>query len=103
MKRVGSLQVQRVDDAEHFADHLERVDLGQARAVVLVVEVVDRVTELGLALLRVAHAEVSEPLRNVVDVLVRDVDEQARRLREVVVGQLPGEPEVDEPDQVRAG
>ena len=56
--------------------------------------------ELLLALLRVAHAEVGEPLRESLDVLVCDVDEEARRFRDVVVGELAREAEVDEPDQV---
>src|SRR6266545_2768294 len=93
-------QVERVDEGEDLADHLQRVDLGEARSVVAVEELADLVQELLLALLRVADAEVCEPLGERFDVLVGDVDEEAGRFRDVVVRQVPGEPEVDEPDLI---
>ena len=79
---------------------LERVDLLERRAVVAVEELAQLGDELLLALLRVADAEVAEPSRQRLDVLVRDVDEEPRRLGDVLVGQPAGEPEVDEADLV---
>ena len=70
------------------------------RAVVAVVHLAQLGDELLLALLRIPHAEVGEPLRQRLDVLGRSVDEEPRQLRHVVVGQLAGEPEVDEADPV---
>ena len=69
-----------VDEREALADHLERVDVGQPRAVVAVEELAELGDELLLALLRVADAEVGEALGQDVDVLVRRVDEEPRRL-----------------------
>ena len=84
--------------ANAFSDHLERVDLGEARAVVAVVELAQLGGELVLPLLRVADAEVGQPPRQRLDVLVGGVDEEPRQLRHVVVGERPGLAEVDEPD-----
>ena len=91
-------QVERVDQVEPLADHLDRVDARDARAVVAVEEVLDRVAQLLLALLRVAQAELGEAPRQRVDVLGRRVDEEPRQARHVLVGQPSREPEVDEAD-----
>ena len=95
------LQVHRVDELERLANDLERIDLGETRAVVAVVDLAQLGEELLLALARVADAEIGEPLRQGVDVLRRGVDEEPRQLRHVVVGELARRSEVDEPD--RAG
>ena len=76
--------------------------MSAARAVVAVVELAQLGEELLLELLRVADAEVGEALRQRVDVLGRGVDEEPRQLRHVVVGELPGQAEVDEADLVAA-
>ena len=89
-----------VDQPERLADDLDRVDLGQARAVVAVVDLAQLGAELLLALLRIADAEVGEPARQRVDVLGRSVDEEPRQPRHVLVGQLPHSAEVDEADLV---
>jgi hypothetical protein len=47
-----------------LAEDLDRVDLAQARAVVAVVQLPDLGEELSLPVLRVAHAEVGQPLRS---------------------------------------
>ena len=94
------LELQAEDQAEDLADDLDRVDLVQARAVVAVVDVAQLGDELLLLLLGEADAERGEVAREPVDVLVDDVDEEPRRLRHVVVGQLPGHAEVDDPDPV---
>jgi hypothetical protein len=91
-------QVHRVDEPERLADHLDRIDVGEARAVVAVEEVAQLRRELLLALLRITDAELGEPARQRVDVLGCRVDEQARQPRHVLVGQLADETEVDEPD-----
>ncbi len=95
-------QVERVDQREPLADDLDRVDLLQARAVVAVVELAELGDELLLHLLRVADAELGEALRDHLDVLVRGVDEEARQLRHVLVGELARQPEVDEADLLGA-
>src|SRR4029077_1258720 len=64
------MEVHRVDELKALADHLDRVDLVQARAVVAVVELPDLGEELALALLRIADAEVGEALRKLLDVFV---------------------------------
>ena len=56
-------------------------------AVVAVEELLDRVAQLLLALLRVAEPELRQPPRQRVDVLGRRVDEEARQPRHVLVGQ----------------
>jgi hypothetical protein len=91
----------RVDERERLADHLERVDLGEPRAVVAVVQLAQLGDELLLARLVVADAEVGEPLGQRVHVLLRRVDEERGQLGHVVVGELSGLPEVDEPDLIR--
>ena len=76
------------------------IDLRQAGPVVAVEQLLELGDELVLVLLRVADAEVGEPLRQRLDVLVGDVDEEARRLREVLVRELSGQAEVDQADLV---
>ena len=95
------LQVHRVDQLKRLANDLQRIDLGEARAVVAVVHLAQLGAELLLALARIANAEIGEPLRQDVDVLRGGVDEEPRQLRHVVVGELAGRAEVHEPD--RAG
>src|SRR4051812_49246792 len=94
------LQVHRVDELERLPDHLQRVDLREAGPVVAVVELAQLREELLLAVLRVAHAEIGEPLRERVDVLRRRVDEHPRQLRHVVVGELADRAEIDQADLV---
>ena len=60
----GQVEIQRVDQLEALADDLDRIDLAQARAVVAVVQLADLGEELPLAVLRIAHAQVRQPLRN---------------------------------------
>ena len=85
---------------KRLADDLDRVDLRERRAVVLVVELAQPAAELLLFLLRVRDAEVGEPARQVVDVLARGVDEEPRQLADVVVAELSDLAEVDEADAV---
>ena len=92
-------QVHRVDQVEPVADHLERVDLGQPRAVVAVVEVVQTRAEVRLLLGRIADAELLQPARQRVDALLRRVDEEAGEPRHVVVGETADLAEVDQPDR----
>ena len=92
------MQVHRVDQPERLADHLDRVDLGQGRAEVAVVELAQLGDELLFALLWVADAEVGQAAREHLDVLGRGVDEEPRQPAHVLLGQLADQPEVDEAD-----
>ena len=96
----GQPQVHRIDQLEGFADHLQRVDLGEAGPVVPVVDLAQLREELFLPLLRIAHAEVGKAAWQGVDVLRGSIDEHARQLRDVVIGQLADGTEVDETDLV---
>ncbi len=100
-KRVGQPEVHPVDEREDVPDHLLRVDLGEARAVVAVEEVSQLGDELLLAFLRIPDAELGQPLGERLDVLVRDVDEEAGPLGDVLLGEAAGLPEIDEADPVR--
>ena len=94
-------QVHRVDQREDLPDHLDRIDLGEAESRSSGRRGRAARAELLLELLGIADAEIGEPLRQRVDVLVRGVDEQPRHLRHVLVGELPGLAEVDEADASR--
>src|SRR5262249_22246352 len=65
------LQVHGVDELERLADDLQRVDLRQTRAVVAIEDLAQFGEELLLALLRVTHAKIGQPLRQRIDVLGR--------------------------------
>ena len=82
---------------EALPDHLQRVDLREARAVVAVVELGQAHAEVVLALGRVAHAEIGEPARKELDALLRGVDEEARQPRHVGVGERPTAPKSTSP------
>src|SRR4051812_23992453 len=94
------LQVHRIDEVEAFADDLDRVDVRERGAVVLVVELPHPRAKFLFLLARIGDAEIGEAPRQVVDVLVRRVDEETRQLGHVVVCELAHLAEVDEPDAV---
>src|SRR5262245_2085235 len=98
---AGQLEVHRVDQLEALPDDLQRVDVREPAAVVAVEEDLQLAAELLLAGRVVADAEVAEPARDRIDVLRRGVDEEHRELRHVVVRELPGLTEVDEPERAR--
>ena len=95
---AGQAQLQRVDEIEALADHLDRIDVRQARAVVAVVQLLDRRAQLVLTLFRVAEPELGQPARQRIDVLGGGVDEEACQPGHVLVGEAPRQPEVDETD-----
>ena len=82
---------------ERLADHLQRVDLAHRGAVVAVVHLAQLDPQLVLLLLVEPHAEVVQPPRQRVHVLVHRVEQEPRQPAHVGLAERPGHAEVDQP------
>ena len=85
------------DQREGLAHDLDRVDLAQRGAVVAVVDLAQLQPELLLLGGVEAHAQVAQPPRKLVDVLVDGVHQQPREAAHVRGREGAGDAEVDDP------